>query len=164
MKINKNDVLEGYTLSVNGPPDEWEEWCNNHLPVILASLVDVPNDVYTLWEVPQNPKGYPDTPELDRELVLKPDQEIISDFLIWVQDTGMSLCRATEEDDPQAYRPIMISLDLLVSSYFGSNLEEAEKEKKAILEHLTNKYEGTTAPLCAIKITSDGVEEDINLE
>jgi len=165
MKINKNDVLEGYTLSVNGPPDEWEEWCNSRLPVVLASLVDVPNGVYTLWELPQNPEGYPATPELDRRLLLQQDRNVASDFLVWIQDEGMHLCRTSEdEEDPQLYYPIKIALELLLDMYFDVDSGVVEKERRSILEFLHTKYQNAEAPKCSLKITTKDSEEEITID
>lgn len=67
------------------------------------------------------------TPELDKMLEVKPQSQVIGEFLDWLQNTKhYSICELIDEDD--RYVSIMKSIEQLLAEYFGIDLNEVERE------------------------------------
>ena len=85
---------------------------------------------------------YPETPTLEKMKSVSEDSQKIGEFLDWLREEGISLCKYhddEEQDYREQYFPISESFEKLLAKYYGVNLEDAEKERCAILEHIRSK-------------------------
>lgn len=73
----------------------------------------------------------PDTPNLDRMLEVRDKSQAIGEFLEWLQQQGYVVCEKTSGH----YFPALKSTEELLAQYFGVDLEEAEREKRAVLNY-----------------------------
>jgi len=168
MKINRDDVLTGITLYNQGEENYYLEWCREVLPVILSSLIEIPGDKYSIWEMPENPKGYPNTEELDRLLAFNEESDTLTRFIDWLVYEDISLCKRTETEveegvDKDKFWPIHMSFETLFFLFFEIDQGKLEKERGEILEYMKGKYFDSSSPSCALHVTVEGEEEDIEV-
>lgn len=76
------------------------------------------------------------TPELDKMLAVKQKSQVISGFIEWLEGQGIELGRYVTDT---RLAPLHMNIELLLAQYFDIDLDEAENEKRAILEQLRNK-------------------------
>lgn len=81
---------------------------------------------------------YPPTPTLDKMHHIKEKSHAIGDFLEWLSwEKQITLGKWGEkEKGEESFYPHVYSIEKLLAEYFDIDLNEAEKEKRAILEHL----------------------------
>ena len=102
---------------------------------------------------------YPKTPELDKMLAVKEKSRAIGDFLSWLQEQDVHLCRRNPATDMFAIAsfkskelkaaeklmgsrgPGATSIEGILAVYFGINLDEMEKERRALLDY-TQRMQG----------------------
>ena len=80
-------------------------------------------------------KTYPELEKLKE--VSKTSQEI-GEFLNWLPEIGIYLCRYDEED--YFYRSV-VDFEKLLAEYFKIDLNKVEQEKREILEDIRNNAE-----------------------
>lgn len=81
---------------------------------------------------------YPAAPECDRMLAVKDESQRYGEFLEWLQHR-YTLCRPPTGIKSSHYRPALINIEKILADYFDIDLEEAEREKRAILAHLRER-------------------------
>lgn len=71
----------------------------------------------------------PKTPQLDKMLEVQTESQKIGEFLDWLNEKKIYLCK------PVGYfTEINKTTEELLADYFDINLEDAEQERKALLE------------------------------
>lgn len=78
-----------------------------------------------------------DTPMLDKMLKVKEASQAIGQFLEWLQEQGYVLGKYIDGSDyDPCLAPTYEPIEKLLANYFDIDLNEAEKEKRLILESL----------------------------
>ena len=84
------------------------------------------------------PSGYvypgPITSEIDRMELAKKESKIISNFMFWVENNGMRICKVDRTID--RYAPIGTPIEQFLAEYFNIDLETVEQEKLEILAYM----------------------------
>jgi hypothetical protein len=93
---------------------------------------------------------YPPTPELDRMLDVRDKSQIIGEFIEWLTEQSIQLCKPHEHSD-ECYEdsghiscdmirgelwPVHIATEKLLAQYFEIDLAKCEEERRAILDSL----------------------------
>jgi hypothetical protein len=90
------------------------------------------------------PSGYtypgPTTSEIDRMELAKKESKIISNFMFWVENSGMRICKVDRTID--RYAPIGIPMEQFLAQYFNIDLEIVEQEKLEVLAYMRIKDGG----------------------
>lgn len=101
-----------------------------------------------------------ETPMLDKMAGVKERSQVIGEFLDWLGTQGMHLC--TLQDVPMAfwdeyqgamdveevtYWPVNKNIERLLAEYFGIDLDQAEQERRELLERIraVDKYTDSLA-------------------
>jgi hypothetical protein len=77
---------------------------------------------------------YPKTPTLDKMLEVKKQSQTIGEFLEWLTTTEKVALVKWDEDSQ--YYQIPETNERLLAKFFDVDLNESEKEKRAILEYV----------------------------
>lgn len=80
--------------------------------------------------------------ETEKFIEAKPHAEILSEFLDWLADEGISLSRPVPEFAYHAatHAPVTESNETLLSRFFGIDQEKLEEERREILRALREKH------------------------
>ncbi len=76
----------------------------------------------------------PITSEVDRMHSAKNESKIISNFMYWVENNGMRICKIDRTID--RYAPICTPIEQFLAQYFNIDLETVEQEKREILAYM----------------------------
>lgn len=76
--------------------------------------------------------GYPDTPECDKMLAAKDRSQPAGEFLEWLTSGSYYLALVNETDG--SLMPTYESVERLLASWLGIDLQKVETERQAILE------------------------------
>lgn len=79
-------------------------------------------------------KKYPPTPELDRMGEVHDHSQAIGEFLGWLGNQGIALCRFDKESE--SYFMDYVSIEKRLAEYFEIDLNKVEQERRTILKHL----------------------------
>lgn len=71
-------------------------------------------------------------PELDKLQAVKVQSQAIGEFLDWLVEQGVSLCRWSKPQ--QAWIPDCQMINDRLAEYFGIDLQKVDQEQRAILE------------------------------
>lgn len=84
---------------------------------------------------------YPQTPELDRRTTIintdRKQTEVITDFIDWLNDEGIVLCRWGRYEDLGGLEmpvPIRERGEQLIAMFFEIDLQKIDQEQRAVLE------------------------------
>lgn len=77
----------------------------------------------------------PPKPTLDRMLAVKEQSQLCGEFLEWLQ-YRYTLCHRPTRDRWNHYTPAAIDIESLLADFFEIDLDEADREKREILEEL----------------------------
>lgn len=83
---------------------------------------------------------YPETPMLDKIHKIKPFSQNIGDFLEWLEEQGMRICSLVGREGFKEWAPIPQGKIRLLEPYFGIDQNQAEEERKAVLEFARLRY------------------------
>lgn len=101
---------------------EWDEAMARDLPLPDEDIDDPPV------------LAYPSTPTLDRMLEVKDESRAIGEFLEWLMSMrSLAICDA---DEFGRFYPVHLGIEALLAEYYKIDLNEAERERSAILEHI----------------------------
>lgn len=94
----------------------------------------------------------PATPQLDKMVAVREESRTIGEFLTWLQAEGYVICvwrDAVRVGDhlaqPAGYYPAGRTAEQLLAAYFGIDLEEAERERQAVLEWVRRQQEAAAS-------------------
>ena len=76
-----------------------------------------------------------DTPamtECERMVKVAPDSQKIGEFLDWLGEQGVALCRPTDDE----WWPDHVSIERRLAAYFDIDLHKVEAERSALLAHI----------------------------
>ncbi len=79
------------------------------------------------------------TPELEKLVEIRPDNEVISGFLEWLGEKEITLSDWTglcEDCGNAILAPISITKEQLLANYFSIDLAKCEKERRVLLDDL----------------------------
>lgn len=79
------------------------------------------------------------TPECDRLLAVADDSHKIGDFLDWLRQQGIRLCRYGSDDN---LYPISDGIELLLARYYGIDTAKVEDERAALLDAYRQRVYG----------------------
>jgi len=82
-----------------------------------------------------------DTSELDKMHAVKDRSQAIGEFLDWLEQDGIMLCKWHErndedESDYSGYMNVHESIEKMLARYFEIDLNKVEEEKRKILDEL----------------------------
>lgn len=77
---------------------------------------------------------YPPTPMLDKMSAIKAESQAIGEFLEWLTTKGIHLAHNVEGHNYPHY--LSRSTEELLAEFFDIDLNQAEAEKRAILDHI----------------------------
>lgn len=85
----------------------------------------------------------PERPECAKLVSVSPDSQKIGEFIDWLNENGIRLCRWTElEDAPDQYMEIHDPMEKLLARYFEIDLDKVETERRALLDWLHEQQKG----------------------
>ena len=76
-------------------------------------------------------------PELEKMKAVNNESQSIGQFLEWLDERGLAVCKITEHHNP-VYMPTTQGIEGLLAEYFSIDLVKVENEKRKILEGLQN--------------------------
>jgi len=80
---------------------------------------------------------YPNTPTLDRIAEIAPLTQAAGEFIDWLRENkGVNLMVWQELEDGEHLLPLHQSIPQLLAEWKGIDVDEADKERRAILEYL----------------------------
>lgn len=82
------------------------------------------------------------TPELDKIRSTRKEKgtQFIGEFLEWLSRKNYTICEIQESRGEMGeYSPLYVSIETLLAQYCEIDLDKAEKERRAILEHIRSK-------------------------
>lgn len=84
----------------------------------------------------RTPKVTSPYPELDKMKEARPKAQVLSEFIDWLDQNGMRICRPSESEWAHggAYDAIVETPEVLLAQYFGIDLTKVEEERRKILE------------------------------
>jgi hypothetical protein len=78
-----------------------------------------------------------DVSEHEKMAKIKDNAQVIGEFLEWLNDKGITLCRL---GDPYGqFFPDGVHIEDRLAEYYGIDLNKIEKEKRAMLEDMRQK-------------------------
>jgi hypothetical protein len=82
----------------------------------------------------------PPTPELDKMRAVHDHSQEIGAFLDWLSGRGLSICQMVESQtsyrDDANWVPDGLGIEQRLASYFNIDLDECERERTRLLEHV----------------------------
>lgn len=80
--------------------------------------------------------------ETEKFIEAKPRAAVLSEFLDWLAEEGISLARPVPEFDDHAatHAPITEGNETLLSRFFGIDQEKLEEERREVLRALREKH------------------------
>lgn len=83
-------------------------------------------------------KDLPPRPTLAKMCAVKERSQTIGEFIEWLNENGMQVCRLEGYEDSfrDEYTPIRESTEQLLANHFGIDLNEAENERRALLDYI----------------------------
>jgi hypothetical protein len=72
------------------------------------------------------------TTELDKMHKVHPQSQAVGEFLEWLQEENLALCRYDKAT--RQYYPNCTSVEDLLAKHFGIDLDKVERERRAILD------------------------------
>jgi hypothetical protein len=79
------------------------------------------------------------TPMLDKMLEVKDKSQTIGDFLEWIGHREPRLYLCEVDQDAEQYYPSFPGIEKLLAEFFGINLDEAERERRRLLDYVRNQ-------------------------
>lgn len=79
----------------------------------------------------------PQYPELDKMKAAREKSAVLSDFLDWMDENGIRLCRNNPDHywaKGGEYYPITENYEQLLAQYFNIDLNKVEEERRRILD------------------------------
>ena len=100
--------------------------------------------------------GKVETPTLDRMLEIQEQSQLCGDFLRWLESKyAMFELRTPREEAYYIGAGDYINTEKLLAEYFGIDLVEAERERKAIIEMEVNKNKPHHCRCCGAYIEEE---------
>lgn len=87
----------------------------------------------------------PKTPTLTRMAAVREESGTIGEFLAWLQAEGYVLCRWQDAVRPPGYYPAGRTAEQLLATYWGIDLEAAERERQAVLGWVRRQQEAAAS-------------------
>lgn len=76
-------------------------------------------------------------PQLARMEEVQSESQLLGDFIEWLGEHGMVICKPHQEFRGVAHYPILESTEKLLATRFGVDLNAAERERRAVLAEFT---------------------------
>lgn len=80
-------------------------------------------------------------PHLARMEEVQEESQLIGEFIDWLSEQGMVICKPHEEARGAAYYPIMQTTEALLATRFGVDLNAAERERRAVLNEFNARHQ-----------------------
>lgn len=87
------------------------------------------------------------TPACDKMLAVQDESHALSEFLDWLDEHNLAICTTIVVNNSQPrWVPTPRSPSDLLADYFGIDLAEVEREKRAIIALLSDQCSGDVDP------------------
>ena len=105
------------------------------------------------------PTPPPPCPECEKLSAIAPQSQIVGEFLEWLtQDKGYCIAEENLGDSSETLIPVYTTTEKLLAEHFGIDLNKVEKERRALLEFLSEQNKHIEP------VTADAEEPDKPLQ